>query len=93
MIPAVGTSFLVTACCTACGRAAADRNFVRSTEVPDSLIAEGLAIAEPRLAPSGLRRATEHACYALRHPKLPFLSYPYEWCFTAQRSPLLHFDV
>ena len=30
----------------------------------------------------------------VQHPKLPFISYPYEWCFTAlKRAALLHLDI
>jgi ribosomal protein L11 methylase PrmA len=75
-------------------RAAADFEYVRSTGVLDSLILEGLAIAEQRVEPSSLPRAFDGARYALQHPKLPFISYPYEWCFTAlKRAALLHLDI
>jgi ribosomal protein L11 methylase PrmA len=75
-------------------RAAADFEFVRSTGVLDRLIAEGSAIAEQRVEPSGLPRAFDDARYVLQHPKLPFVSYPYEWCFTAlKRAALLHLDI
>jgi hypothetical protein len=74
-------------------RAATDREFVRSIEAPDRPLAEELAVAQPRLELGGFRRATEHACYALRHPKLPFVSYPCGSCFTAQRSAFLHVDM
>ena len=75
-------------------RAAADFEFVRSTGVLGRLIVDGWAIAEQRVEPSSLPRAFDGARYALQHPKLPFISYPYEWCFTAlKRAALLHLDI
>jgi ribosomal protein L11 methylase PrmA len=75
-------------------RAAADFEFVRSTGVLERLIAEGSAIAEQQVEPSGLPRGLDDARYVLQHPKLPFVSYPYEWCFTAlKRAALLHLDI
>jgi ribosomal protein L11 methylase PrmA len=75
-------------------RAAADFEFVRSTGVLERLIAEGAAIAEQRVDPSGLPGGFEAARYVVQHPKLPFVSYPYEWCFTAlKRAALLHLDI
>jgi ribosomal protein L11 methylase PrmA len=75
-------------------RAAADFEFVRSTGVLDGLIAEGSAIAEQRVEPRGLPRDFDDARYVLQHPMLPFVSYPYEWCFTAlKRAALLHLDI
>lgn len=66
---------------TVAPRAAADFEFVRATGVLDRLIAEGSGIAEQRVEPSGLLRTFGDARYVLQHPKLPFVSYLYEWCF------------
>jgi ribosomal protein L11 methylase PrmA len=75
-------------------RAAADFDFVRSTGVLERLIAEGSAIAEQRVEPSDLPAAFNDARYVVQHPKLPFVSYPYEWCFAAlKRAALLHLDI
>ena len=75
-------------------RAAADFEFVRSTGVLEKLIAEGAAIAEQRVDPSGLPGGFEAARYVVQHPKLPFVSYPYEWCFSGlKRAALLHLDI
>lgn len=36
----------------------------------------------------------KNARYVLEHPRLPFISYPYEWCFAALKAAaLLHVDV
>jgi ribosomal protein L11 methylase PrmA len=75
-------------------RAAADFEFVRSTGVLERLIAEGAAIAEQSVDPSALPAGFEAARYIVQHPKLPFVSYPYEWCFTGlKRAALLHLDI
>jgi ribosomal protein L11 methylase PrmA len=75
-------------------RAAADFEFVRSTGILERLIAEGSAIAEQRVEPSDLPPVFNDARYVVQHPKLPFISYPYEWCFTAlKRAALLHLDI
>jgi ribosomal protein L11 methylase PrmA len=75
-------------------RAAADFEFVRSTGVLERLIAEGSAIAEQRVDRGDLPAAFDDARYVVQHPKLPFVSYPYEWCFTAlKRAALLHLDI
>jgi ribosomal protein L11 methylase PrmA len=79
---------------TVAPRATADFEYVRSTGVLQSLIAEGSAIAEEQVDPGVLPRGFNDASYVLQHPKLPFISYPYEWCFTAlKRAALLHLDI
>jgi ribosomal protein L11 methylase PrmA len=79
---------------TVAARAAADFEYVRSTGVLQSLIADGAAIAEEQVEPDGLPRSFNDARYVLKHPKLPFISHPYEWCFTAlKRAALLHLDI
>jgi ribosomal protein L11 methylase PrmA len=79
---------------TVAARAATDFEFVRLTGVLQSLIAEGLVIAEERVEPSALPGDFSGARHVLQHPKLPFISYPYEWCFTAlKRAALLHLDL
>jgi ribosomal protein L11 methylase PrmA len=79
---------------TVAPHAAADFEFVRSTGMLQSLVAEGSAIAEQQVEPSELPRGFANARYVLQHPKLPFISYPYEWCFTAlKRAALLHLDI
>lgn len=79
---------------TVAPRAAADFEFVRSTGVLQSLITEGAVIAEEPVAAGELPRGLNDARYVLQHPKLPFISYPYEWCFTAlKRAALLHLEI
>ena len=57
-------------------------------------IAEGSAIAEGQVEPSELLRGFNDARHTLQHPKLPFMSRPYEWRFTAlKHAARLHLDV
>lgn len=69
-----------------------DFNVVRQTKLLDVLVANGSVIAEERVdsgepLPAG-------AALVLKHPKLPYVSYPYEWPFAALKAAaLLHLDV
>ncbi len=69
--------------------AAADFEFVRSTGLLDDLAAEGLVVPAT-VVPETIAGAR----YVLEHPRLPFVSYPYEWPFsTLKAAALLHLDV
>ncbi|MBI4888831.1 MAG: class I SAM-dependent methyltransferase [Acidobacteria bacterium] len=65
---------------------------VRATGLVDRLIASGRLLPEMEVATSldghpGVRLVFEH-------PRLPFVSYPYEWPFRAlQAAALLHLDI
>ena len=74
--------------------AAADYEQTRRTGVLEKLAADGLVVAERPVSKEVLGAAGAHATYVVEHPKLPFISYPYEWCFHALRdAALLHLDV
>ena len=71
-----------------------DFDFVRSTGLVDELVAKSLLVAETIVAPDALGDAAAGADYVIEHPKLPFISYPYEWSFEALKSAaLLQLDV
>ena len=73
--------------------ASEDFDFVRSSGALEPLIDEGLVIAGPVVDHTNLEFA-RGASYVIEHPRLPFVSYPYEWCFSALKSAaLLHLDV
>ena len=58
------------------------------------LIAEGLLVDLERVGEAALGIVSENARAVLRHPRLSFISYPYEWCFEAlKRAALLHLDI
>lgn len=59
----------------------------------DSGLLERLIDDRKLVASSEVEPALEglgHAPFVLEHPRLPFVSYPYEWCFSLHRSAALH---
>ena len=71
-----------------------DFEAVRATGRYQDLVAEGKVVAADILErdiPEILAREAE---IVLEHPRLPFISYPYEWSFSALKAAaLLHLDV
>jgi ribosomal protein L11 methylase PrmA len=68
--------------------------FVRSTGLIEKLVSQDLLIDETRVDTRILGSAAATACYLLEHPKLPFVSYPYEWSFSALKAAaLLQLDI
>ena len=65
---------------------------VRATGLIDRLIAAGSLLPETEIA-TGLEGRPD-VRLVLEHPRLPFVSYPYEWPFRAlQAAALLHLDI
>ena len=74
--------------------AAADYECVRSTGLVDQLVREGLLLPETPVRPELLGPWAAGAAYILEHPTIPYVSYPYEWCFSALKAAaLLHLDI
>ena len=74
--------------------AAEDYEYVRSTGFVDSLIANGQLVGETPVDRSLLGKDGDAATVVLEHPRLPFISYPYEWTFAALKAAaLLHLDI
>jgi len=72
---------------------AADYEFLRDGGLLDDLASDGRLIGCTEIEPSLLGEAPE-VRYILEHPKLSFVSYPYEWCFSALKAAaLLHLDL
>ena len=71
-----------------------DFDFVRATGLIDDLVSRGQLVPESVVnAPEILAECPE-ASLVLEHPRLPFISYPYEWSFsTLQAAALLHLDI
>ena len=66
----------------------------RRTGIVQELIAHGLVVDERPVAKEVLGAIGDVAWHVVEHPKLPFISYPYEWCFHALKdAALLHLDV
>lgn len=75
--------------------AAEDFEYVRGTGLVDRLIVDGQLVPERRvMAPETLGDLAAGATHVLEHPRLPFISYPYEWSFPALKAAaLLHLDI
>jgi hypothetical protein len=70
--------------------AAADFEYVRGTGLIDQLIADRYLVGEKRVAPGALGPLAEGAHCVLEHPRLAFISYPYEWTFSGLKAAALH---
>jgi len=66
-----------------------DFEFVRSTGLVEQLIREGRLIGESPADKAEIGMAGDGAVRVVEHPRLPFISYPYEWPFEALRAAAL----
>lgn len=74
--------------------AAADFDFLRQSGLLDALVADGRAVPAEDADFGDLGVLADGARYVLQHPRLPFISYPYEWSFSEMKAAaLLHLDV
>jgi ribosomal protein L11 methylase PrmA len=74
--------------------AAEDFSFVESSGLIERLVGQHLLVEQHFVDPSELGPLAEGATHVLEHPKLPFISYPYEWSFTALKAAaLLHIRI
>lgn len=71
-----------------------DYEFVRTSGLIKSLVSNQQLVAETAVDKSILGEHGEDADLVLEHPRLPFISYPYEWSFSALKAAaLLHLDI
>lgn len=74
--------------------AADDFEFVRATGLVDELCAAGKLIGETEVDKNVLGEEGAAASRVIEHPRLPFISYPYEWTFSALKAAaILHLDI
>ncbi len=74
--------------------AAADFEFVRSNEAFKHLVAAGKVLGFTDAPEDVLGEAGNAAHHLVEHPRIPFISYPYEWTFSALKAAALqHLDV
>ena len=72
----------------------ADYEFVRDSGLIGELADERLVLGAEEVGAEELGPVVEHAVHVLRHPRIPFISYPYEWTFSALKdAALLHLDI
>ncbi|MFO1305217.1 MAG: class I SAM-dependent methyltransferase [Burkholderiales bacterium] len=73
---------------------APDFEYVRSTGLLEDLAAQGLVLPFQQVDRDALGSIAEHARYVLHAPTLPFISFPYEWSFSALKAAaLLHLQI
>ena len=73
---------------------AANYEFVRDSGLLSDLISSNRVIGIDEVSPDQLGHDAPGTKYLLEHPAIPFISYPYEWCFSALRAAaLLHLDL
>jgi len=69
-----------------------DFEAARDAGIYDKLIQEGLLIAHEEIDVTNL--ASEGTVYCLRHPRLPMVSYPWEWPFSLLKdAALIHLEA
>lgn len=74
--------------------AAAEFDFVRGTGLIERLASEGRVVGAEIVPGDVLGEIGKTARYVVEHPRLPFVSYPYEWPFPALKAAaLLHLEV
>ena len=67
---------------------------VRDTRFVSNMKNLGKIIESIEVDPSTLETPGFQPEYIVEHPLLPFISYPYEWCFSMlQKAALLHLDL
>jgi ribosomal protein L11 methylase PrmA len=66
----------------------------RDCGLVDMLVADGMLLPSTGVDGAALGEHAAGAALVLEHPRLPFVSYPYEWGFSAhRRAALLHLDL
>jgi len=74
-------------------RAAADYQAARDSGIFGKLSERGLLIESAELDPGSLELSGEAVAHVVEHPRIPFVSYPYEWSFALLKdAALFHLD-
>lgn len=75
-------------------RGVSDYEFVRDSGFLDQPLTAGHVIGSREVSTDMLQSAASDIRYLLEHKRVPFISYPYEWCFSAlQSAALLQLDL
>jgi ribosomal protein L11 methylase PrmA len=75
-------------------RAAEDFRWVRDAGIMDDLVRDGRLVATREVTPAEVGLERPGVRHVLEHARIPFLSYPYEWAFSALKAAaLLHLDL
>jgi ribosomal protein L11 methylase PrmA len=75
-------------------RAAEDYRWIRDAGIMDDLVRSGRLVSTRELEPIEVGLQRSGVRHVLEHARIPFLSYPYEWAFSALKAAaLLHLDL
>jgi ribosomal protein L11 methylase PrmA len=72
-------------------RAASDYEFLRQSDFLLNVTNRGWFVGAKEIGPGVLGPIEEDVRYVVEHPRIPFVSYPYEWPFPALK--LLHLNL
>lgn len=79
---------------TVTSRAVPDYEFLRQSDFLLDVTDRGWFVGASEIDPSVLGLVDEDVRYVVEHPRIPFISYPYEWSFPALKAAaLLHLDL
>ncbi len=79
---------------TVTSRAVPDYEFLRQTDFLLNVTDRGWFVGASEIDPSVLGPIEADVRYVVEHPRIPFVSYPYEWPFPALKcAALLHLDL
>ncbi|MEE2998247.1 MAG: class I SAM-dependent methyltransferase [Pseudomonadota bacterium] len=67
-----------------------DFKWVKDTGLLDTLVADGALVPFEEADSSLVEELAAEPALLLEHPRLPFISYPYEWPFNALKAAALH---
>ncbi len=74
--------------------AAPEYEAARDAGVLQTLVDSGRLVAFEEVQPAMLSGAGDDVSYLLRHPRIPYISYPYEWSFSLlHEAALFHLDL
>jgi len=74
--------------------AARDYEQVRDAGLLERLADDGLLTAVAEVDPAILGEAGQDASYVIEHPRIPFITFPYEWSFSALKAAArLHLEL
>jgi len=79
---------------TVTSHAVVNYEYVRDSDALNKFTKNGWIIEAKEIDKNILFEKCEDLCYVIEHPQLPFISYPYEWCFVMLKdAALLHLDL
>ena len=71
-------------------RARSDYEAMRDRGILASAAQKGLLIDSREIEKPSGHEGFDRAAYVVEHPRIPFISYPYEWSFGALKAAALH---